>query len=55
MSRVSFNLAYNIEGVLERLPLESFDQKAADEEVINMEVTEDPEDVIDEWSSEDEV
>ena len=55
MSRVSFNLAYNIEGVLERLPLESFDQKLSNEDVINMEVTEDPENVVDEWSSEDEI
>ena len=55
MSRVSFNLAYNIEGVLERLPMESLDSDGEAQELITMEVTDEPDDVVDEWSHEDEV
>ena len=56
MSRVSFNLAYNIEGILDRVPLESLDEPIKnEEEIISMEITDDPEDVVDEWSSADEV
>lgn len=55
MSRVSFNLAYNIEGVLERLPVESLEFNTETQDLIAMEVSDDPDDVVDEWSSEDEV
>lgn len=55
MSRVSFNLAYNIEGVLERLPAEVHEHGGSDDDLLSMEVIDDPEDVVDEWSSEDEV
>lgn len=55
MSRVSFNLSYNIEGVLERLPLDSFEQRESTDDLLSMEVLDDPDDVVDEWSSEDEV
>ena len=56
MSRVSFNLAYNIESVLERVPLEILgDGETTDDELIKMEIEDDPDDVVDEWSHEDEV
>ena len=55
MSRVSFNLNYNIEGILDRVPLDSLDSSFKQDDLINMEIKEDPEDVVDEWSSVDEV
>lgn len=57
MSRVSFNLAYNIESVLDRVPLEVIidDESNLDDNLIKMEISDDPDDVIDEWSHEDEV
>ncbi|MCA9802145.1 MAG: NINE protein [Cyanobacteria bacterium HKST-UBA02] len=57
MSRVSFNLVYNIERVLARMPdEESLPPDQEDAAVLSMIVSEDdPEDLIDEWSVEDEV
>jgi len=57
MSRVSFNLVYNIEGVLSRMPdSDSLPPDQDDAAVLSMIVSEDdPEDLIDEWSEEDEV
>jgi TM2 domain-containing membrane protein YozV len=49
MSDVSFNLQYNIEEVLNRLPAEA-DLPVADTSLFSMEISEDPEDFIDDLS-----
>lgn len=53
MSRVSFNLVYNIEEIVRRLP-EDVEPDAAVED-FSMEVSEDPEDLVDAWSLGDEI
>lgn len=56
MSRVSFNLVYNIEKVLERLPVDDTSSPGSeDSAVLSMIVCEEPDDLVDDWSSEDEV
>ncbi len=52
MSRVSFNLVYNIERIVQRLPLEV---ERAPDEPMSMEVLEDPHDLVDAWSQGDDV
>lgn len=52
MSRVSFNLVYNIEEVVRRLPL---DVEKNPTDVFSMEVSEDPDDLVDAWSAGDEI
>ncbi len=55
MSRVSFNLAYNIEEVLKRMPLDSDAEEAGQSGVFSMVIASRSEDPLeDEWSSEDE-
>ena len=49
MSQVSFNLQYNIEEVLKRLPPEP-ENVIAETSVFSMEITDDPEDFIDDLS-----
>jgi len=53
MSRVSFNLVYNIEEIVRRLPADI--EGEGDGDVFNMEVSEDPEDLVDTWSAGDEI
>jgi len=53
MSRVSFNLVYNIEEIVRRLPPDVEGEGEGD--VFNMEVSEDPEDLVDTWSVGDEI
>jgi TM2 domain-containing membrane protein YozV len=50
LSPVSFNLTYNVELVLANLPVEDSPQ-ASHADVFSMEITEDPEDFIDEFST----
>lgn len=50
MSRVSWNLSYNIERVLASIPAEGVAGEPHDE-LFSMEVTEDPEDFVDEFTS----
>lgn len=52
MSRVSFNLVYNIEQIVQRLPL---DVERQPDEPMSMEVLDDPHDLVDAWSQGDEV
>ena len=52
MSRVGFNLVYNFDAVIQRLPEESIE--ASDGTVFSMEVTEGADDLVDEWSQGDE-
>jgi TM2 domain-containing membrane protein YozV len=56
MSRVTFNLMYNIELVLRRLPAEEVDELSPDHaEVFSMEIAEvEPEDFVDQFSRESE-
>lgn len=56
MSRVTFNLMYNIELVLRRLPAEEVDELTPDHaEVFSMEIAEvEPEDFVDQFSRESE-
>lgn len=51
MSRVSFNLVYNIEEIVRRLPAD-IDSETTDD--FTMEVMEDPDDLVDSWSIGDE-
>lgn len=51
MSRVSFNLVYNIEEIVRRLPVDT-DSETTDD--FTMEVLEDPDDLVDSWSAGDE-
>lgn len=51
MSRVSFNLVYNIEEIVRRLPADA-DSETTDD--FTMEVLEDPDDLVDAWSEGDE-
>jgi tetratricopeptide (TPR) repeat protein len=51
MSRVSFNLVYNIEEIVRRLPA---DTDSATTDDFTMEVVEDPDDLVDAWSVGDE-
>ncbi len=53
MSRVSFNLVYNIEEIVNRLPADIEGEGEGD--IFNMEISEDPEDLVDTWSAGDEV
>jgi len=53
MSRVSFNLVYNIEEIVKRLPADLDSENESD--VFSMEVSEDPEDLVDSWSQGDEL
>ncbi len=54
MSRVSFNLVYNIEEIVRRLPADVEGEGGGD--TFNMEVSEeDPEDLVDTWSAGDEI
>lgn len=54
MSRVSFNLVYNIEEIVRRLPADV--EGEGDGDVFKMEVSEeDPEDLVDAWSAGDEI
>lgn len=46
MSQVSFNLQYNVELVVERLPARAVDSEP-DQDTFSMEITEDPEDFVD--------
>lgn len=52
MSRVNFNLVYNIESVIQRLPEDN--PLDGEQSTFSMEVSEDPDGVVDEWSQEDE-
>jgi TM2 domain-containing membrane protein YozV len=51
MSRVTFNLMYNIESIISRLPTDDTEEPQGHSEVFSMEITEDPEDFIDEFSA----
>jgi TM2 domain-containing membrane protein YozV len=53
MSRVSFNLVYNIEEIVSRLPADI--EGAGEGDIFKMEISEDPEDLVDTWSVGDEV
>ncbi|MBX9695251.1 MAG: TM2 domain-containing protein [Cyanobacteria bacterium] len=56
MSRVSFNLAYNIEAVLKRLPQDYEPEEIGQSGVFSMVISSQGEDQLeDEWSSEDEI
>ena len=50
MSQVSWNLQYNVDHVLERVPPAPEEEPGPPHEVFSMEITEDPEDFIDELS-----